>query len=371
MPFCSALENHCCIDVRLNYRPCCHFIRSDNDEFPISQYSFEDYKNSDFFLKLKRDMAEGWADGCQKCQKFEDNGIKSLRQIYNEKFSGEADRLEFIDIALSNTCNLTCKMCNDTYSSRWQSILKKTDSKKFFNISQTSDIQEKFSISNIFKNLNLTDLKEIKYLGGEPFITKELKELLNFLKKENLIDKVSFRCNTNCTFFPQKILDDLTKFKNIRIDLSIDGIDDLCNFVRTGKDWMTVSSVVDKWINFRNIHKEKVLINLHHTSNAYNLHQLDIIKKFAQSKKINFNYYVLSEPNFLSHRVLPKKYILYLIESRQLTEPSIIRILLNQQPQDKILWNKFIEYTRKTDEMLKTDISNTIPKLFEYFTKPI
>lgn len=371
MPFCSALENHCCVDVRLNYRPCCHFDQLDNSRFPISLYSFKDYKNSNFFLKIKKEMEEGWSDGCQKCQKAEERGITSLRQTYNEKFSGTENQLEFIDIALSNTCNLTCKMCNDTYSSRWQSILQKSNSTKIFNINQPLKIQEKFKVSEIFKNLNLTHLKEIKYLGGEPFITREFKELLDFIKKENLIDKISFRCNTNCTFFPQKILNDLIKFKSIRIDFSIDGVDDLCNFVRTGKDWGTILSVVEKWLDFKTREKEKILINLHHTSNAYNLHQFDLIKKFAESKSINFNYYILGEPDFLSYQVLPRKYIYHLIESRKVTEIAVLRTLLNQGPQNKMLWKKFIQYTRKTDSIMGTDISKTIPKLSSYFTEII
>lgn len=369
MPFCTALTNHCCVDIRSNYRPCCHFDQQFNQEFSIFDFSFDEYKNSQFFINLKKEMEEGWASGCHKCEKVENQGIKSLRQNYNEKFSGIDDRLEFIDMSVSNTCNLTCKMCNDLYSSRWQSVLAKTNDPQSATIAKKIITKKEFSVSDVFYNLNLKHLKEIKYLGGEPFITKEIKDLFNFLRKENIIDKISFRCNTNCTVFPKKLISELLGFQSIRIDLSIDGIDELCNFVRTGKGWKEVSEVVEQWIQLRNLHQDKIRLNLHHTSNAYNLHQFDIIQKFAESKNLNFNYYILRNPIFLSYQVLPKEYILEIIRSKKLTKLSLIRYLRNLGSQDITLWNAFIDYTRKTDLILNTNISDTIPELSKYFTK--
>lgn len=366
MPFCSALENHCCIDVRLNYRPCCHFDQALNQRFPIHLYSYKDYKSSDFFTDLKKQMKEGWAPGCFKCKHAEDRGIKSLRENYNEKFSGQSDKLEFIDISLSNTCNLTCKMCNNTYSSKWQSILDKNGKMKDFGFPAVVKSKDEISVKHIFNNLRLDDLKEIKYLGGEPFITKEFKELINFLKKEKIIHKISFRCNTNCTFFPNKMLKDLLLFKSIRIDLSIDGINDLCDFVRTGKDWNQVSRVVDQWTHQRDINKEKITLNLHHTCNAYNLHQNNLIADFAKEKNLKFNYYILSEPNYLDISVLPKNYVYELIESKKLTDNKIIKILLDREKFDTDLWQKFVNYTKTTDKILKTDIKKVIPELAKY-----
>lgn len=366
MPFCSALTNHCCIDVRSNYRPCCHFDQEHNQRFPVNLYSYEDYKSSDFFTELKNQMHEGWATGCFKCKHSEDRGIKSLRENYNEKFSGIPDRLEFIDISLSNTCNLTCKMCNNTYSSKWQSVVDKTNEMKVFNFTDNLSNKDNNSISKIFQNLNLDDLKEVKYLGGEPFITKEFRELIFFLKKRKIIDKISFRCNTNCTFFPNKILKDLLLFKNIRIDLSIDGIYDLCNFVRTGKDWKQVSNVVERWLEQRDINKDKIILNLHHTCNAYNLHQYDLIKNFAKEKNLKFNYYILSEPDYLNISILPKKYIYELIESKKLTNNKIIKVLLDRETLDENLWKRFVDYTKTTDRILETDIKTVIPELAKY-----
>lgn len=368
MPFCSALTNHCCINVRLNFRPCCHFDQEDHNNFSISDYSFEEYKNSKFFKNLKKEIETSWPDGCKKCKTAEDLGLKSLRQNYNEKFSGIDNQLEFLDISLSNVCNLTCKMCNNYYSSRWQAIIDKGVDLDKFNFDKNRQIEKIPSVSNLFKNIDLQHLKSIKYLGGEPFVTKEINEMIEFLKKANIIENVDFRCNTNCTVFPERIFEDLLKFKSIRIDLSVDGIYDLCNFVRTGKDWYQVLFTIEKWLEKYRLYKDKIIINLHHTSNAYNVHQFDLIKNFAKEKNIQFNFYILSTPQHLNYSVLPKNYINEIIESNELTDYKIIKILMNQKEQNLELWNKFVEYTTITDQLLKTDIHSTIPKLAKYIT---
>lgn len=42
---------------------------------------------------------------------------------------------------------------------------------------------------------------------------------------------------------------------------------------------------------------------------------------------------------------------------------------MNQKEQNLELWNKFVEYTTTiTDQLLKTDIHSTIPKLAKYIT---
>ena len=66
MPVCNALNNHMCITVAGSWRPCCRF-----NNFPhvdITQTSFTDYKQSDFYQGVIHDMTDGWAEGCKKCR---------------------------------------------------------------------------------------------------------------------------------------------------------------------------------------------------------------------------------------------------------------------------------------------------------------
>ena len=68
-------------------------------------------------------MTDGWAEGCKKCMKEEQRGHNSLREQMNKNFSGTTD-LEYIEISLSNKCNLACKMCAPTYSTLWNKLVE-------------------------------------------------------------------------------------------------------------------------------------------------------------------------------------------------------------------------------------------------------
>ena len=362
MPFCSAITNHCCIGIKQNYKPCCRYSDNASSLYKVENLSFVDYKNTEFFVELGKELQQGWPAGCHRCEKEESNGLISLRQRYNQRMSGEKDRLEFLELSISNHCNLTCKMCDNFSSSKWQTMLDTNPKLLDYDFGKDITKSKDFSVTDIFKDLDLDFLHTVKYLGGEPFVTPELSDLIGFFEQRNIIDRINFRCNTNCTFYPRKLIDRLLQFKSVRIDLSVDGVDDLCNFVRTGEHWSKVSSVIDQWLALAAI-CDKVILVLHHTSQALNIHQFDMIKEFAKRQQINFSYSVLNHPRYLSFEVLPKIYIQHLIDKKILTDTKIIDILKNTI-YDNDSNKKFKSYIEDTDRILKTDISEVIPDLW-------
>jgi MoaA/NifB/PqqE/SkfB family radical SAM enzyme len=365
MPFCSALTNHCCINVKQNYTPCCRFLDDQGNFFSINHYSLKDYKKTNFFINLEKEIEYRWPSGCSSCRSEEENNIISLRQRYNNRMSGKKDRLEFIELSTSNHCNLTCKMCNNDSSSKWQSVLDKNpELSKNYDFIQNIENKEKFLIEKVLENLDLEFLKTVKFLGGEPFITSEITDLIDFFIKKNVIGKINFRCNTNCTFYPKKLINKLLMFNSLEIHLSIDGTEDLCNFIRTGEEWNIVSIVIDQWLELRK-NNPKVKLVIHNTLQALNLHQFDKVKNFAKEKKIYFHYIILKNPLYLSLNVLPKEYINYLIESRLLTDEKMINFALNSK-YNKDLFEKFRSYIFETDKILGTDISKVIPNLNKF-----
>ena len=61
---------------------------------------------------------------CVKCWHAEDSGIESFRQRFRDydKFIGQEPKIRYIETALSTHCNLSCRMCNDNFSSKWKLI---------------------------------------------------------------------------------------------------------------------------------------------------------------------------------------------------------------------------------------------------------
>lgn len=354
MPHCSALTNHCCLRISDTYTPCCRY-ENQQQRFPTDQYSYETFIATDFYKNIQQNMSQGWDSGCRPCQQEESIGKESLRQRYNQRLSGQPNKLEFLEISISNHCNLSCKMCNNMASSRWQAILDgNPELLQFdFNVNKTRVISTK----QLFDNLDLSNLKEVKYLGGEPFITPDLYGLIENLSSIVDLSKIKFRCNTNCTFFPSKWIPLLNNFKQVIIIFSVDGIGDLCNYIRTGETWTTINTVIDQWLTMAQSNS-KYELAVHTTLQAYNLHQFDQIKKFALDRNLDFFYKFIQEPNYLTLSCLPKDYINQL----NLEDPVVKDAASNLEfSHDNFL--KFVNYTKATDKILNTSIMSVIPNL--------
>ena len=353
MPSCNALDNHMCITVAGSWRPCCRF-----NGFPhvdITQTSFSQYKQSEFYRNIIQDMKNGWANGCKKCMQEEQRGHTSLRQVLNKELLGTAD-LEYIEISLSNKCNLACKMCSPTYSSLWNTLVDTNDKLKKHHHTVT---QPKIDVPSIFADIDLFKLKKIKYLGGEPFITPETKQLFEYLADKKVIGNITLELNTNCTLFPTKWLNYLDMFESVTIELSIDGIELVNDYIRYGKTWNTVDKVTQQWAEYAV--NNNINIAVYSTVQAYNLHDMKKVKAYAQN--LGFNHYssLLVVPKYLSVHVLPEEYL------------DNIKDSYNQKYYQSIeqngLFEKFSNFTYDIDSVTGLCLKDVVPNLYTYMEK--
>ena len=349
MPFCSALTNHMCVTVTASWRPCCRF-----NKFPfvnIDQVDFKSYKEGEFYKSIKSDMSTGWADGCKKCKEEEERGQTSLREVLNESLSGGSD-VEYIEISLSNNCNLACKMCSPAYSTLWNKLVNDNHVLKNYHVTST---QPEINIEKIFSSIDLSKLKKIKYLGGEPFITPEIKDLFEFLETNGIIQNIEFECNTNCTLFPEKWLHYLDKFKKVLIELSIDGIGTVNDYIRYGKSWDAIEKNIIKWA------KTDYNISIYSTVQAYNLHDMKNVKEFANSLSLSHYGCLLVVPEFLSVHALPSAYL------ETIKDDYNQKYFKSIKNNDK--FTELIDFTNTMDNTTGLYIKDVIPKLYSYMEK--
>jgi MoaA/NifB/PqqE/SkfB family radical SAM enzyme len=363
MPKCNALQNLCYTDIDLHHGPCCKFNGKLSPVFNIKDVTFSDYKNSKFFKELKEQMETGWAPGCHQCEDDEKNGIASLRETYNKTFSGNQNDVECIEISFSNECNLTCKMCDSRHSSKWASVYEKNPIEELKFDGQVAK-QNSLKIADLFDGVDLSKLKQIKYMGGETFITQEIYDLIDFLEEKDICQHISFKSYTNATFFPKKLIDKLKKFKTLELGLSIDAINDTFDFIRPGFEWKRVLPVIDQWIEARD-QFSNFKIYIHHTAQAYNLHHFDEVKDFAKTKNLYFHYSILHYPEYLSYSALPKEYIQELVDNDKLTDEKLISSALGSTF-NKDWFEKLKIITKKTDQVLNTDVNKVIPDLAKH-----
>ena len=291
MPKCKALTGHLNISVDGLFLPCCRYNIQDDKKFSINDYTVEEYRNTDFYKTIISNMENGWDDGCSQCKADEERAYKpSMRQRMNKDIVGDT-HIEYVEFSISNQCNITCRMCGPRYSSKWATIENVEIPKQNFN--------------DIIEKIDWTHVKKIKYLGGEPFVTKEFKMLIDKLET---LDAVELMLNTNCTLFPSKYIDKLKKLKKLGVALSIDGIGKVDEYIRQGTDWNTKLEVIKKWEDYQK-NNTNCHIWIHTVVQAHNIHDMKNIKAFAESHNWNWSPAVINWPEEFQLQALDKEYI--------------------------------------------------------------
>jgi MoaA/NifB/PqqE/SkfB family radical SAM enzyme len=355
MPKCSALYNHECVSVTGDRMPCCRFLEN-KSIYLAKNSSIKDYHNSDFINDIKKTMETGWHSGCYKCKNEEEAGLTSLRNLYNLDHSF-SNNIESIELSLSNKCNLVCRMCSPTYSTKWESFLNTHSKLENF----VSTKVEPVSINDIFtKDKDLSNLRFIKYLGGEPFITPELTKMFQILDEQHLLENITFMCSTNATLFPEKHLRYLKKFKLIRMHVSLDGVGVLNEYIRYGKSWNSIIKVLNLWNDYKNTYKN-INLSIFTTVQAYNIHDINNLMALSDQLDFNFRGALLMNPSYLSINALPVAYV------DRITNPQNEKFFKSYQF-NKQNFIKFKKFTQAFDISSNLYLKNIVPELWKELT---
>jgi len=319
MPKCFAENNHVFVSVKGTTGLCCGIHRPRFN-------TIKEFKQSDFYNEWKETMKDGWHPACQSCQKKEEVGLNSKRSYYEKcKY--------FVEYSADNTCNLSCVMCDENFSSTWER--KKGIKSKNKEFEDTDKIE--------WEKIDL-----FKYMGGEPFMTPNL---LDILKK--IPDEATINLSTNLTFFPkEKILNELKRFATVKLSCSIDGIDDVFEYIRNGAKWKECKENLLKF-------KESDIfdtLTIVMTLQALNVHDVANVIHFAKENDIQYTINFLFTPVGYTVEALPLNY-------RELIKDEYNEKFLNAPfiPERFEKLKEAIEYNKN---VLGSDI-NKIPEIRE------
>ncbi len=256
--------------------PCC----TANYKTPlgnIKNNSIEEIWNNENFKKLRLNMLNGIkSEHCNLCYKNEELAPNQSNNSYRKgaleefkEFLPLVDRtandgslpelsLRYFDVRWSNICNFKCRTCNDGFSSsiaqeNSNSIYKDNKNYQIF-IKASNNNQD---LLNQFKP-HLKDMKVIYFAGGEPLITEEHYNILDYLI-ENQHTDIILRYNSNISnlYYKKKsIIEYWKNFKSIEVMASIDSWGERAQYIRHGTKW---SEVLD---NLRTIKKHSHNIRL-------------------------------------------------------------------------------------------------------------
>ena len=231
-----------------NVYPCCLWDSGD----PVGNVNVQPLSeiwNSDKLKETRLKMISGEkVHSCSRCYLLEKAGDSSYRQRINKEHKqyehyldktnpdGSLDFMKFHlwDLRISNFCNFKCRSCGAGLSSSWHKDaiglgLISSDSKALVNVADKTNF-----LNQIENHYSCVD--EIYFAGGEPLIMPEHYIILDELLKRGKTD-VNIRYSTNFSklkFKNTNILDYWTKFTNLELYISIDGIGKIGEYVRSG-----------------------------------------------------------------------------------------------------------------------------------------
>lgn len=279
----------------------------------VNRQSVDEIWNSDGMKKLRADLfKEDLPEGCKYCQKVEDVGGESRRDVYNgmlgKHFSdvkkmtnpdGSVKEVKIVgwDWRVSNKCNFSCRYCTPLFSSVLNNNVE-------INCSSALNLEE-------FLDKHGSILEYVEFAGGETLLTDEHYYTLDRLIEMGNTD-INMRYNTNMSILKYKdksVLDYWRQFnpEKLVVDASIDEIDDRAEFLRKGTKWKLIEK------NLITLSKEKFKVNTNIVVSCYNIFRLHkIIERLTEigwlSKRYDYKNFALSFEFDRWHlRLIPEK----------------------------------------------------------------
>lgn len=399
---CTAPLTSILIDTNKGVRPCCvyeKYIGNLKTEDIVSITNNEEWKS------LKQQMYDNtWPSPCLACKEREElSGGWSVRTLYRDTFDvagWEEEKLTYLEFNGSNICNLACLHCTPGFSSRWVTEQKKViefventydfeQHKKVHNfdimVVHDNDVQSRSPKMHmpdpklVLENLKLLDLaflKTINLKGGEPFLNSETTEILKFLDEQSLLPNIKVHVSTNGTYINDEILNLLKKCKKVNIFISVDGTDELFNYIRYGNAKFNDIEPVVARIN----DLDNVSIEFQCSVMNYNIFRLLDIRIWSNNLRLKYNKIsewtgftnCVQSPEYLSIRTLSdasrQQLANFYKDYNERGEfNNVISTLESSYIGDKI-HNSWIDYTNLMQSVRHNDILSIVPELTNELT---
>jgi MoaA/NifB/PqqE/SkfB family radical SAM enzyme len=385
----------------------------------IQKNSLEQIWNNDTMRRIRSQVLTGERPPeCDACFRLEDQGVESLRQRHINGTIPEARinlyptvladlhtemtmpfKFPTMEIKLNNLCNLKCRMCHPMDSTSWndweqvEEFYEKEDN---FMVKAIKDLNlmtkpylDKFDDNpnwwDSFEKL-LPYFRRVEFAGGEPLMDPQHFRILDMLKPYG--DNIELKYATNGTTLGiskgRTIHEYWPHFRSVAVNVSLDGIGDVYNYIRGNSNWEDVVSNIKEIQTITNVSRIVGAVAVQ-VSNILILDKM--IEHFLDKLGIVFYTNIVDYPNVLSAQVLPfdlkqlaierltlvkskvpnykyvkENHILLGITLKQID--GVINYLNAKDQNDK--WLDCVEFNRRLDITRKQSFINVTPEFKPY-----
>ena len=278
------------------YGPCCHIHWREAD-VPKNKKELMSLWNSKEMRELRADLVSGNLSpdhpcyGCydrqptiENSNNFDDNHMfygmgrfpkrslqtseshKIARQQYvsgDTKMHGHPQHIYMISNEL---CNYECIQCTQHH------VIQDYESTHFI---------------NLLEEIGFENLDQIGAVGGETLITKDVRQLLDYVEKTDM-KGCNFQLTTNGSKLGDKRFDRLDIFENLFLVISMDGYEETYESIRVKSDWKVFNK---NMLDLSKRKKEKEHWNIWFNSVIMKSSLYDLIKIIDYAKKLDFGLF--------------------------------------------------------------------------------
>ena len=221
---------------------------------------------------------------CKQCIYMEQNGDSSRRIGVNQYYNSTDTDLagpKGLEIEIDYTCNIACVYCKPAVSTQWR--LELGTPKNQFPIRMAQP-----DIIKLLDSLDLSNLDNIHFYGGDPLFTNTHEVILNYINQRVGLSKIYVWYNTNGTLRVREHVQELwSRCRLIKIMFSIDDIGPRFEYLRYGAVW---NQVEDNILWYKDLMPNNVMFVLNPAISCLNaLHHYELLewkdKYFATNRE--------------------------------------------------------------------------------------
>jgi organic radical activating enzyme len=264
--FCSAPWLHTYLGPEYKRNLCCI------SDFNFTGVKLEDTWNSEEMKEVRRKFISGEeVSACSRCPVGTQN---TYRDYWNEKFS------DYVGDAITNTekdgtyhgypisidyrtniCNFKCKTCNEVFSSSIHQEQVKLG--KIEHNTKNTQNREETITNELDFFIDKHEIVDMYWAGGEPIYYKQHWNTLNRLIENGKSSKIELRYSTNLSSLSSgenKLLELLPNFKSSEFYCSLDGTNEIGEWVRTNLNYNNWKRNFNDLVNYRNSNENRTTI---------------------------------------------------------------------------------------------------------------
>lgn len=357
-----------------NISPCCVYK---SDEYPnVKTVSVKEIDYTD----LRQEFLDGnKPKGCTICWNNEKNNVMSKRlndaythrdKIFDIDYNDtKTNNLMSLDIKINKTCNLSCRICEPAFSSKWANEVSQ-HKKSYPQWLSRSLVKNEWTDNGekVWRDLEEigSDLLYLTFSGGEPLLDKTHSSMLQYFINKQKSIHMSLHYNTNATIFASNLIPLWNCFKQVELSFSIDNTGKKFEYERYGVSWKTVVDTIEK---YKKLIDTVLNFNVFSTISTLNILDTYTLFQFCKEYKLPVVFQILNAPAQLNICLFNNKQKQYISdkllaiqddEFQKIIEPIIKFMNSSSMSMDT---TNMIDYLSITDKIRNQDYKHTYKEL--------